>query len=246
MSQVFASITHRLSEAYDPIDLHSLEAKSRLLADARYLHEKLSNLKGVRMPSNMLEVVVSEKPVFIPGAAPPSPALSPALSPPIGQGLSGLGPPGSPGRASGRQSPLHSPSLSPSPLLVRAPSFQQVPVTPPASTQSHSNIHSSAPGTTANARIKGMFARAAKFHTATAAFADLKRAPSPNPSPDSNDRSTPPLEKPLPLPLPEDANGYEQRSLMDGRTSPAPPPKRTMSGFRQVEVVDDAFANGGS
>ncbi|KAI0086385.1 Vps54-like protein-domain-containing protein [Irpex rosettiformis] len=61
MTQVFAAINHRLSEEYAAIDLPSLEAKERLLADARFLHEKLSGLKNVRSPTAMLEIVVQEK-----------------------------------------------------------------------------------------------------------------------------------------------------------------------------------------
>ncbi|KAI0705950.1 Vps54-like protein-domain-containing protein [Cytidiella melzeri] len=71
MSQVFAAINHRLSEEFAAIDLPTIEAKerpfvilyplSRLLADARFLHEKLSGLKNVRAPTAMLEIVVQEK-----------------------------------------------------------------------------------------------------------------------------------------------------------------------------------------
>jgi vacuolar protein sorting-associated protein 54 len=194
MSQVFASITHRLAEAYGTIDLQTVEAKTRLLGDARYLHEKLANLKGVRMPSNMLETVVSEKPIV--SLVPGSPAMVT---------------PGSPGRQ------------------ARSPPLPQT-ASPPAAP-------APAPGSTANARIKGMFARAAKLNTAATAFADVKRAPSPNPTP------APPLEKPLPLPAADDPNGV---TTANGRTSPAPPPpKRTMSGFRQVEVGDDPVPENG-
>ncbi|EGO21066.1 hypothetical protein SERLADRAFT_441455 [Serpula lacrymans var. lacrymans S7.9] len=63
MTQVFAAINHRLSEEYAAIELPSQEAKDRLLADARYLHQKFSGLKNVGAPTNMLETVVSEKPV---------------------------------------------------------------------------------------------------------------------------------------------------------------------------------------
>ncbi|KAG8972344.1 hypothetical protein FRB90_010252, partial [Tulasnella sp. 427] len=61
MTQVFAAVNHRLSEEYGRIELPSQEAKTRLLTDAKYLHEKLSNLKGVNLPSSMLETVVMEK-----------------------------------------------------------------------------------------------------------------------------------------------------------------------------------------
>ncbi|KAG2077938.1 Vps54-domain-containing protein [Suillus decipiens] len=61
MTQVFAVIDQRLSEEYSKIDLQSEEAKDRMLADARYLHEKFSVLKNVGTPTNMLENVVAEK-----------------------------------------------------------------------------------------------------------------------------------------------------------------------------------------
>jgi len=63
MTQVFAAINHRLSEEYQKIELPSQEAKDRLLADAKYLHERLSALKNVGVPSNMLETIVLEKSV---------------------------------------------------------------------------------------------------------------------------------------------------------------------------------------
>ncbi|KAI0950065.1 hypothetical protein AcV7_008644 [Taiwanofungus camphoratus] len=63
MTQVFAGINHRLSEEFTKIELPSQEAKDRLLADARYLHQKLAALKNVGAPTAMLETVVSEKSV---------------------------------------------------------------------------------------------------------------------------------------------------------------------------------------
>ncbi|OBZ75271.1 Vacuolar protein sorting-associated protein 54, chloroplastic [Grifola frondosa] len=65
MTQVFAAINHRLSEEYTKIELPSQDAKDRLLADARFLHEKLAALKNVAAPTAMLETVVSEKPLAI-------------------------------------------------------------------------------------------------------------------------------------------------------------------------------------
>jgi vacuolar protein sorting-associated protein 54 len=61
MTQVFAAINHRLSEEYSAIDLPNQEAKSRLLADAKYLQQKLSVLKNVGASSWMLETVIAEK-----------------------------------------------------------------------------------------------------------------------------------------------------------------------------------------
>ncbi|KAI0362663.1 Vps54-domain-containing protein [Trametes cingulata] len=91
MTQVFAAINHRLSEEYAKIELPSLEAKERLLADARYLQEKLTGLKNVAAPTAMLETVVSEKPVVnkqqqqqhlqLPTQPAPQPAVQPALNP---------------------------------------------------------------------------------------------------------------------------------------------------------------------
>ncbi|KAG8884657.1 hypothetical protein FRB97_003713 [Tulasnella sp. 331] len=61
MSQVFASVTHKLTEEYGKIELPSQEAKTRLLQDAKYLHDKLSGLKNISIPGSMLETVVMEK-----------------------------------------------------------------------------------------------------------------------------------------------------------------------------------------
>ncbi|KAH9928538.1 Vps54-like protein-domain-containing protein [Epithele typhae] len=76
MTQVFAALNHRLSEEYTKIELPSMEAKGRMLADARYLQEKLTGLKNVTAPTAMLETIVSEKSVVVrqPAPAPQQPA----------------------------------------------------------------------------------------------------------------------------------------------------------------------------
>jgi vacuolar protein sorting-associated protein 54 len=62
MSQVFAAINHGLTGEYAAIILPDQDAKDRLFADAKYLHEKLSTLKNVAGASTgMLMTVVSEK-----------------------------------------------------------------------------------------------------------------------------------------------------------------------------------------
>ncbi|KAJ3935024.1 MAG: vacuolar protein sorting-associated protein 54 [Lentinula lateritia] len=83
MSQVFAAINHRLSEEYSKIELPHAEAKSRLLEDVKFLHQKLSALKTIGKPSMMLETVVREKPIpKLPGA-PPTPVRNGSMmSPP--------------------------------------------------------------------------------------------------------------------------------------------------------------------
>ncbi|KAF8447875.1 Vps54-like protein-domain-containing protein [Boletus edulis BED1] len=63
MSQVFAAINHCLSEEYGQIELQSQEAKDRMLADAHFLHQKLSVLKNVSAATNMLGTLVAEKPI---------------------------------------------------------------------------------------------------------------------------------------------------------------------------------------
>jgi vacuolar protein sorting-associated protein 54 len=89
MAQVFAAINHRLSEEYAKLVLPSEEARKgwaaflfrdvtkyliidsrRLLADARFLHQNLSELKNVGAPSGMLEIVISE--LRVPQAVSPS------------------------------------------------------------------------------------------------------------------------------------------------------------------------------
>ncbi|CAK5265084.1 unnamed protein product [Mycena citricolor] len=70
MSQVFAAINHRLSEEYGQLVLPSEEARQRLLADVRYLHQELSKLKNVGAPSGMLELVIAE--LRIPQATSPA------------------------------------------------------------------------------------------------------------------------------------------------------------------------------
>lgn len=48
----------------------------RLLADAKYLHQKLSVLRNVGAPTGMLETVVTEKPIPRAPGSSPSPAIS--------------------------------------------------------------------------------------------------------------------------------------------------------------------------
>ena len=68
MSQVLAAINHNLQEEYTAIRLPTQTAKDRLLADAKFLHEKLSALKNIPGASTaMLVTVISEK---IPANAP--------------------------------------------------------------------------------------------------------------------------------------------------------------------------------
>ena len=68
MSQVLAAINHNLQEEYTAIRLPNQQGKDRLLADAKFLHEKLSALKNIPGVSTaMLVTVVSEK---VPANAP--------------------------------------------------------------------------------------------------------------------------------------------------------------------------------
>ncbi|KAJ7286116.1 retrograde transporter [Mycena rebaudengoi] len=76
MAQVFAAINHRLSEEYAKLVLPSEDARKGLLADAQYLHQKLSELKNIGAPSRMLEIVITELRVPQP-TAPPSPHAIP-------------------------------------------------------------------------------------------------------------------------------------------------------------------------
>ncbi|KAK7037969.1 Vps54 domain-containing protein [Favolaschia claudopus] len=74
MTQVFAAINHRLSEEYAKIVLPSEDARKGLLTDARFLHQKLSELKNVRAPSGMLEIVIAE--LRVPGAISPAASVT--------------------------------------------------------------------------------------------------------------------------------------------------------------------------
>ncbi|KAG8787950.1 hypothetical protein FRC15_007011 [Serendipita sp. 397] len=64
MSQIFASMIRRLEEEYQTIPLPSAEAKELMLKDARFLHEKLSTLRGASSLSNILETIVQEKSIL--------------------------------------------------------------------------------------------------------------------------------------------------------------------------------------
>ncbi|KAH9989944.1 Vps54-like protein-domain-containing protein [Russula vinacea] len=95
MSEVFATINHRLSEEYTRIELPTLDAKERLLTDARYLHEKFSVLKAPGTPTAVLETLVADKRVAnapisprpttpTPMPAPSSPLSLPPSNIPLG------------------------------------------------------------------------------------------------------------------------------------------------------------------
>ncbi|KAI0807877.1 Vps54-like protein-domain-containing protein [Fomes fomentarius] len=129
MTQVFAAINHRLSEEYTKIELPSLDAKQRLLADARYLQEKFTGLKNVSAPTAMLETIVSEKRIMV-KQPPPQPGTQPATHPTVQPSPK---PPPTPGRfrnmlaragtLNGRAAP--DPSSAPVPNVEKAlpPSF---------------------------------------------------------------------------------------------------------------------------
>ena len=102
MSEVFATINHRLSEEYTRIELPTLDAKERyvhfhhikyacsqllclpnhrLLIDARYLHEKFSVLKAPGTPTAVLETLVADKRVTTAPTSPRSTTPTPAPTP---------------------------------------------------------------------------------------------------------------------------------------------------------------------
>ncbi|KAJ7074201.1 retrograde transporter [Mycena amicta] len=82
MVQVFAAINHRLSEEYAKVVLPNEEARQGLLADARFLHQKLSELKNVGVPSGMLEIVIAE--LRVPQPVSPAPnATNFSAKPPV-------------------------------------------------------------------------------------------------------------------------------------------------------------------
>ncbi|TFK42347.1 Vps54-like protein-domain-containing protein [Crucibulum laeve] len=116
MTQVFAAINHRLSEEYGKIELPHQEAKTRLLADAKYLHQKLTALKNVGAPTGMLETVVTEKSIPRVNNAPiPTPTRSNTLT--ANQRLKGL----LSGRSSTVDKALPTPTRSPTPPAVPTP-----------------------------------------------------------------------------------------------------------------------------
>ncbi|KAH8984052.1 Vps54-like protein-domain-containing protein [Lactarius akahatsu] len=151
MTQVFAAINHRLSEEYTKIDLPTLEAKERLLTDARYLHEKFSVLKTAGAPTALLETLVADKRVTTAPVSPrpttPTPASPlplPSGNVPLGAGRAPLPAPTKRGslfsneRIKGMLSrgptapPVPSPA-SPPPMQEKPGGFKQVaaPLSPP-------------------------------------------------------------------------------------------------------------------
>ncbi|KIY43546.1 Vps54-domain-containing protein [Fistulina hepatica ATCC 64428] len=130
MTQVYAAINHRLSEEYQNIDLPHQEAKTKMLEDARYLHNKFAALKNIGTPSSMLETIIAEKSV----RRPPPPAPTPVRSSTMhnlgsaNQRLKGL----LSGKSSAAEKELPSP-------MVRSPSPPPS-VSPPRFTRSPSPV----------------------------------------------------------------------------------------------------------
>lgn len=131
MSQVLAAINHNLQEEYTAIKLPTQGAKDRLLADAKFLYEKLSALKNIPGASTaMLVTVVSEKiPVDVPKRVPANQRIKGMLSrsgsnpqedttPPPQQPVRSVSP--SPVPTSRSNSPIP-PISSPQPMLPPPP-----------------------------------------------------------------------------------------------------------------------------
>lgn len=118
MSQVLAAINHNLQEEYTAIKLPTQGAKDRLLADSKFLHEKLSTLKNVPGASTaMLVTVVSEK---IPANAP--------KRLPANQRIKGMLSRSSSNTQEEAHPPQLSRSVSPSPALTSRPNSPIPPI----------------------------------------------------------------------------------------------------------------------
>ena len=123
MSQVLAAINHNLQEEYSAIKLPNQGAKDRLLADAKFLHEKLSALKNIPGGSTaMLVTVVSDKvPTNVPKRVPANQRIKGMLSRSSSNVQEDAAPP--------PQAPVR--SISPSPAPTSRPSSPLPPLPPP-------------------------------------------------------------------------------------------------------------------
>ncbi|KAF5373709.1 hypothetical protein D9758_000748 [Tetrapyrgos nigripes] len=219
LKRVFAAINHRLAEAYGKIELPHSEAKMRLLADARYLHQKLSSLKGVGGPNTMLETVVLEKSIPKPaGAQSPSPSPMPTptrnntvASPPTSaisnsnttQRLKGL--------LSGRS--LTFDKALPTPMSARSATLPPPPSSTVPKTASALSNGTSAGTVTSGAALN----RSSESDGASGGSVSQHK---------SNGNASP-----LP-PLPVEENANQKPAL----------PRSGSSGFRQVEILPDSEA----
>ncbi|KAH9848897.1 Vps54-like protein-domain-containing protein [Lenzites betulinus] len=222
MTQVFAAINHRLSEEYAKIELPSMEAKERLLVDARYLQEKLTGLKNVAAPTAMLETVVSEKSVAN-RLAQPQPAGAPAPAPQTQQQQPAAPPVTNTGRFRGilqRASTLngrHTTTPAPSPAQAPAPDVEKA-LPPPAV------IASPSPGPDSSSNTPSVDPMA--DNAPLSARAIPPPAPLPLPLPEHDD-------KPL-VAEPEEVDGGaapepETQEPVDDDSPPAIPPKENLS-----------------
>jgi len=99
-------------------DKQTLTSCLSLLADARYLHQKLSALKNVGRPSGMLETVVKERPIPRPPGSPAqTPMRSSSLMSPTTSGQPSTATQRLKGLLSGRSSTLMVEKALPSPSL---------------------------------------------------------------------------------------------------------------------------------
>ncbi|KAF9651471.1 Vps54-domain-containing protein [Thelephora ganbajun] len=143
MSQVLAAINHNLQEEYTAIRLPNQGAKDRLLADAKFLHEKLSALKNIQGASTaMLVTVVSEKvPANAPGRLPANQRIKGMLSRSNSGTQEDTVPPPQP--PVGSISPLPAPTSRPDSPVPPRPASPQLSPQP---------VGSPANGTSANSR----------------------------------------------------------------------------------------------
>ena len=143
MSQVLAAINHNLQEEYTAIKLPNQEAKDRLLADAKFLHEKLSALKNIPGASTvMLVTVVSEK---IPAGAPKRIPANQRIMGMLSRSNSNLHEEGTP--------PPTAASISPSPAPTSRPNSPAPPrPTSPQPILSSQLVHSPTNGTSTGGR----------------------------------------------------------------------------------------------
>ena len=131
MSQVLASINHNLQEEYTAIRLPTQEAKDRLLADAKFLHEKLSVLKNIPGASTvmLLTVVADKVPANAPKRIPANQRIKGMLSGSNNNTQEDAAP--SPQLPTGRVSPSPAPTSRPNSPLPPRPTTPQSMLSPP-------------------------------------------------------------------------------------------------------------------
>jgi len=233
MSQVFASINHRLSEEYGKIELPSHEAKNRLSRDVKYLHQHLSGLKGVVASTSMLETIVNDKfiPRLVQEAASPARPSTPVMATAANEAR--LSPPISPPQP--QSSTFESTNQRLKSIFRRSSTMERK-----DSENKDSRNASSGPMSPPEKKETLDFPKATSPPPTPPKLERLASPPPPqssSPKPTTNSRrSSYIVDKELPTPVPSDSNGNVEKGTAVASSAPDQPQNGSMTSAEPSEM----------